>query len=474
TLSLLASSPISAIWVVRDMGACCSKEALYGGGYIEDDRTNNRHFNESEGNDEEDNVRHGDDGARIRLQGCSRFTSMYTQQGRKGINQDAMTIWEDFTEKGMYFCGVFDGHGPEGHKVARCVRDNLPSKLSQVIKIYQLNTGIFSDIDVGTELYENVGHRHNKKASKDMPLSSWEASYVKSFKEMDEELSLDNTIDSFCSGSTAVTVVKQGDHLVIANLGDSRAVLGTRSGEKNQICSVQLTVDLKPDTPGEAERIKNCRGRILSVDEEPEVYRLWMPDEDCPGLAMSRAFGDFCVKDCGLISIPEVSYRRISSSDEFVVLATDGVWDALTNTDVVKIVASAKRRSIAAELVVKRAVRAWKRKFPESKIDDCAVICLYLKDQPSLTQTASNLSRGGKPNDTELSLSYYSTRSNIVSDVGCPASEISSKITEDSKEEWNALDGVERVNTMLKLPRFSNGLNRRKSQKDDEDGENQQ
>lgn len=163
------------------------------------------------------------------------------------------------------------------------------------------------------------------------------------------------------------------------------------------------------------------------------------------------------------------------------------VWDALTNTDVVKIVASAKRRSIAAELVVKRAVRAWKRKFPESKIDDCAVICLYLKDQPSLTQTASNLSRGGKPNDTELSLSYYSTRSNIVSDVGCPASEISSKITEDmnesvvsskitedSKEEWNALDGVERVNTMLKLPRFSNGLNRQKSQKDDEDGENQQ
>lgn len=150
------------------------------------------------------------------------------------------------------------------------------------------------------------------------------------------------------------------------------------------------------------------------------------------------------------------------------------VWDALTNTDVVKIVASAKRRSIAAELVVKRAVRAWKRKFPESKIDDCAVICLYLKDQPSLTQTASNLSRGGKPNDTELSLSYYSTRSNIVSDVGCPASEINGKITEDSKEEWNALDGVERVNTMLKLPRFSNGLNRRKSQKDDEDGENQQ
>lgn len=76
---------------------------------------------------------------------------------------------------------------------------------------------------------------------------------------------------------------------------------------------------------GEAERIKKCNGRIFAVDEEPEVYRIWMPDEDCPGLAMARAFGDFCLKDYGLISIPEVCYKTITSDDEFVVLATDGV-----------------------------------------------------------------------------------------------------------------------------------------------------
>ena len=44
--------------------------------------------------DEEENLQYGDFGARIRLQGCSDFTSMYTQQGRKGINQDAMTVWQ--------------------------------------------------------------------------------------------------------------------------------------------------------------------------------------------------------------------------------------------------------------------------------------------------------------------------------------------------------------------------------------------
>ena len=57
-----------------------------------------------------------------------------------------------------------------------------------------------------------------------------------------------------------------------------------------------------------------------------------MPDDDCPGLAMARAFGDFCLKDYGLISIPDVSYRRLTNNDEFVVLATDGVSQSQTNT----------------------------------------------------------------------------------------------------------------------------------------------
>jgi serine/threonine protein phosphatase PrpC len=61
------------------------------------------------------------------------------------------------------------------------------------------------------------------------------------------------------------------------------------------------------------------------LEKEPELFRIWMPDEDCPGLAMAMAFGDFCLKDYGLISTPEVSYRRVTDKDEFVVLATDGV-----------------------------------------------------------------------------------------------------------------------------------------------------
>ena len=55
------------------------------------------------------------------------------------------------------------------------------------------------------------------------------------------------------------------------------------------------------------------------------MARLWLPNCNSPGLAMARAFGDFCLKDFGLISVPEVTYRRIIEKDEFIVLATDGV-----------------------------------------------------------------------------------------------------------------------------------------------------
>lgn len=42
----------------------------------------------------QDHVPYEHYGARVRLRGPSRYTSMYCQQGSKGINQDALTVWE--------------------------------------------------------------------------------------------------------------------------------------------------------------------------------------------------------------------------------------------------------------------------------------------------------------------------------------------------------------------------------------------
>lgn len=60
-----------------------------------------------------------------------------------------------------------------------------------------------------------------------------------------------------------------------------------------------------------------------------------MPFDDAPGLAMARAFGDFCLKEYGVISVPEFSHRLLTDRDQFIVLASDGVskqwdhWDVL-------------------------------------------------------------------------------------------------------------------------------------------------
>lgn len=200
----------------------------------------------------------------------------------------------------------------------------------------------------------------------------------------------------------------QGKNLVIANLGDSRAVLCTRDSN-NELVAQQLTVDLKPNLPAEKERITSKRGRVLPMKEEPNVHRIWMPDQDCPGLAMARAFGDFCLKDYGLISTPQVTYRKLTDRDEFVVLATDGIWDVLSNSDVIKIVASAKKRSMAAKMLIDEAQRAWRYKFPCAKTDDCAAICLFFKRaRPPLTKSISQV--------THLSLNYKEPDANARTD----------------------------------------------------------
>ncbi|XP_031118944.1 probable protein phosphatase 2C 33 [Ipomoea triloba] len=331
---------------------------------------------------------------RLYLNGSSEVASLFTQQGKKGPNQDAMIVWENFgSRRDTVFCGVFDGHGSHGHMVAKRVRDDLPLKLSAhwevrvktedvLLRGTSVNTsGINSEdapfIYADEEPRASIGVEEIEKYP-DI-FQTVKESFLKAFKVMDRELKTYTNINSNYSGTTAVTLLKQGQNLVIANVGDSRAVLGTRDNEDNSLTAVQLTVDLKPNLPVEAERIRKCKGRVFALREEPEVARVWLPKTNFPGLAMSRALGDFCLKSFGVISVPEVSYRRLTEKDEFIVLATDGIWDVLCNEEVVKIVASAPTRSSAAKTLVEAAVRGWNTKYPTSRTDDCAVVCLFLK-----------------------------------------------------------------------------------------------
>ncbi|KAF8669284.1 hypothetical protein HU200_051618 [Digitaria exilis] len=376
--------------------------------------------------------------------GRSRTAAVFTQQGRKGINQDAMLVWDGFGgDEDMVLCGVFDGHGPHGHLVARRVRDALPLRLMSAVRA--------------------------SKAGLDMPAAAWRKVFARAYKTMDKDLRSHATLDCFCSGSTAVTVLKLGSDLYMANIGDSRAVLGSRDGAAGGMVAVQLTVDLKPDVPSEAERIKKCRGRVFALQDEPEVPRVWLPFDDAPGLAMARAFGDFCLKDYGVISVPEFFHWSLTDKDQFVILASDGVWDVLSNQEAVDIVSSSPSRSKAAKSLVEAATREWKTKYPTSKIDDCAVVCLYLdgKMDHERDSTASmdniSIDEGSVADPTEAQEQEPAlTRNFTVRTVAGSAHEKALAGAVDAvvagaahDQNWSGLDGVTRVNSLVQLPRFS-------------------
>ncbi|CAM0912235.1 unnamed protein product [Alopecurus aequalis] len=437
------------------------------------------------------------------VNGASAAACLHTQQGRKGTNQDAMLVWESFNSSDSVFCGVFDGHGPYGHFVARKVRDSLPVKLLAQWKTSanggtspQLNgniSGSLNSEERACAVDDECGESVDVDGSDMLPEAflPLKHSYLKAFKSMDKELKMHPTIDCFCSGSTAVTLVKQGWDLVVGNLGDSRAVMATRDAANN-LTAVQLTVDLKPNLPKEAARIHQCRGRVFALQDEPEVSRVWLPNNDSPGLAMARAFGDFCLKDYGLISVPEISYRRLTEKDEFIILATDG--------EAVDIIAAAPSRATAARALVDCAVRSWRLKFPTSKSDDCAAVCLFLDHEksPDLVEDRETNNEKAEPAEDALipdasnkineeiadvnehisreekipepTLEHSSTLRNVDEIIPVDEPPISKEpqrcgsarsladcISTNEEEEWSALEGVTRVNSLLNLPRKLSG-----------------
>ncbi|KAM7507554.1 hypothetical protein LguiA_018007 [Lonicera macranthoides] len=240
--------------------------------------------------------------------GIQRVGSLYSIQGSKLSNQDSGIIYQGYGMEDGVFCGVFDGHGKNGEIVSKLVRNRLPSLIlnqkNEFAKFY-------------------ASDRLKGEMSPTKQVLKWKEAFISAFKVMDKEIKLLEKLDTSCCGTTAVVAIKQGADLVIANLGDSRAVLGTMT--ENGIMAVQLTTDLKPSLPAEADRILKCNGRVMALKEEPHIQRVWLPHNDSPGLAMSRAFGDFVLKKHGIIAIPDLSHRRLTSQDQFLVLASDGV-----------------------------------------------------------------------------------------------------------------------------------------------------
>lgn len=109
--------------------------------------------------------------------------------------------------KDVTFCGVFDGHGPHGHLVARKVRESLP------VKLLSFQNSIQSKQSGSTITHTSKSDNQEadkEESSEEVKLNYlWEEAFLKSFNAMDKELRSHPNLECFCSGSTAVTVIKQ-------------------------------------------------------------------------------------------------------------------------------------------------------------------------------------------------------------------------------------------------------------------------
>lgn len=83
-------------------------------------------------------------------------------------------------------------------------------------------------------------------------------------------------------------------------------------------------------------------GRIEPYrDEDGEFQgpdRVWLKEDDIPGLAMSRSFGDMVAASVGCISSPEIFEFKLSEEDKFLIVASDGVWEFITSNECINII----------------------------------------------------------------------------------------------------------------------------------------
>ena len=117
-----------------------------------------------------------------------------------------------------------------------------------------------------------------------------------------------------------VLAVICSNKIIIANIGDSRAVLG-RLSNKTSCCeaAIPLTVDHKPSTPSERLWIISSGGRVFPIkytDGTIGPDRVWLGNRNTPGLAMSRSLCDTVVHAAGVVSTPEVTERLVDLTQD--------------------------------------------------------------------------------------------------------------------------------------------------------------
>ncbi|XP_039840626.1 protein phosphatase 2C 53-like, partial [Panicum virgatum] len=210
--------------------------------------------------------------------------------------------WASFRLPAHFF-GVYDGHG--GVQVANYCRERIHSVLIEELSKAEESVS-------GADLSGLESQKQWEKG----------CAFVDCFNRVDAEVggnaaTAAKPVAPDTVGSTAVVAVVCSSHIIVANCGDSRAVL-CRGKQP-----LALSVDHKPNREDEYARIEVQGGKVIQ----------WNGYRVLGVLAMSRSIGDRYLKPY-IIPVPEVTIVARAKDDECLILASDGLWDVMSNEEV--------------------------------------------------------------------------------------------------------------------------------------------
>ncbi|XP_044497951.1 probable protein phosphatase 2C 5 [Mangifera indica] len=236
-----------------------------------------------------------------------------------------------------------------------------------VFAIFDGHNGISAAIFAKENLLNNVLSAIPQGTSRDEWLQALPRALVAGFVKTDIEFQQKGET----SGTTVTFVVIDGWTVTVASVGDSRCILDTQGG----VVSL-LTVDHRLEENGEErERVTASGGEVgrLNVFGGNEVgpLRCWPG-----GLCLSRSIGDTDVGEF-IVPIPHVKQVKLSHAGGRLIIASDGIWDALAS-DMAAKACRGLPAELAAKLVVKEALRSRGLKDDTT----CLVVDIVPSDHP--------------------------------------------------------------------------------------------
>ena len=274
-----------------------------------------------------------------------------------------------FGIKNFNIYGVMDGHGSNGHFVSKFIKqkiENFFNDKSNIIRKKSKYNFVFDINYIKKKLCKS-----NYKLIKDL------------YKNIDEELS-NEIFDVHFSGSTCILLFQLNNFLITANTGDSKAIMVKNNNE-----FIELNEEHKPENPIEKNRIENAGGVVSQCNDKYDdemiggPYRVWQKGCDYPGIAMSRSIGDKISKNLGVIINPEIkNYYIDNKSFCYLVMASDGVWEFISNEKVMEICNNLVKDGNVKEAcinVIKESFKMW-LDF-DSRVDDITINIIILSKE---------------------------------------------------------------------------------------------